>query len=96
MILEICDNDITDEACDAIFIAMKKNTSLVELYMSGNPISGECSQLIVQALQHNNTLQELVLPYYFEDVRKRIRSSAKEVNKKRESCQCQVKLNVLC
>ena len=95
-ILVIKYNDITDEACDAIIMAMKKNTSLVILSMSGNPISGESSQLIVQALQHNNTLQELFLPYYHEDVEKRIGLSAEEVNKKRESHQCQVKLNVIC
>ena len=42
-----------DEACDAIVMAMKNN-SLVELDMyvciHCNPISGECAQLIVQAL----------------------------------------------
>ena len=58
-ILDIAHNNITDEACDAIIMAMKKNTSLVRLYMSPNPISGECAQLIVQALQFNNTLQLL-------------------------------------
>ena len=95
--LEIYHNDIADEACDAIVMAMKKNTSLVKLDMYGNPISGECSQLIVQALQHNNTLEVLWLPgIYSEDIRKRIRSSAEEVNKKREIRQCQVKLNIYC
>ena len=50
-------HDIADEAYNAIIMAMKKNTSLVVLHMYSNPISGECAQLIVQALQHNNTLQ---------------------------------------
>ena len=96
-ILWIYDNDITDEACDAIIMAMTKSTSLVFLSMSGNPISGECSQLIVQALQHNNTLQELFLPSgYSEDVKEKIRLLAEEVNKKRKSRQCQVKLYVYC
>ena len=96
-VLAINYNDITDEACDAIIMAMKKNTSLIQLKMYGNRISEECSQLIVQALQHNNTLQELFLPYsYSEDVEKRIRLSAEEVNRKRESCQCSVKLYVNC
>ena len=72
-----------------------KNTSLVELYMHDNPISGECAQLIVQALQHNNTLQILWLPgSYCEDVKEMIRLSAEEVNKKRESRDCQVKLEI--
>ena len=94
-VLGIAHNDITDEACDAIIMAMKKNNSLVRLYMQGNPISGECAQLIVQALQHNNTLQLLWLPRYSDDVKERIRLSAEEVNKKRESRNCQVKLEVI-
>ena len=93
-ILRIRYNSITDEACDAIIMAMKKNTSLVELLMNRNPISEKCAQLIVEALQYNNTLQELLLPYYSEDAKKRISLSVEEVNKKRESRECKVKLNV--
>ena len=93
--LDIAYNDITDEACDAIIMAMKKNNSLVILYMHHNPISGECAQLIVQALQHNNTLQLLGLPDYSKDVKKRIRLSAEEVNTKRESRNCQVELWII-
>ena len=52
-VLNIAHNDITDEACDAIIMAMK-NTSLVELYMHSNPISEECTLLIFEALQHIN------------------------------------------
>ena len=92
-ILWIDRNDITDEACDAIILAMKNNTSLVELKMFHNPFSGECAQLIVQAMQHN-TLKLLWLPGYSVDVEKRIRLSAEEVNQKRESHECQVKLIV--
>ena len=75
-------------------MALKKNTSLVELWMYHNPISGECAQLITQALHDNSTLQLLSLPLYPEDVKEKIRVSAKEVNKKRESCECQVKLEI--
>ena len=73
-------------------MAMKKNTSLVELKMYRNPISGECAQLIVQALQHNSTLQYLRLPWYSDDVNKRISLSVEEVNKKRERRGCRVGL----
>ena len=93
-ILDIARNDITDEACDAIIMAIKNNNSLVTLYMYRNPISGKCAQLIVQALQYNNTLQELMLPWYYYDVKEKIRLSAEEVNKKRESRNCQVKLKI--
>ena len=93
-ILGIGNNSITDEACDAIIMAMKKNTSLVVLEMYDNPISEKCAQLIVEALQHNNTLQLLWLPNYSYDAEKRIRLSVEEVNKKRESRECQVKLDI--
>ena len=93
-ILGIAYNNINDEACDAIIMLMKKNTSLIKLKMYANPISGECSRLIVQALQHNNTLQYLYLPSYSYQVREKITSSAEEVNKKRESREIQVKFNV--
>ena len=93
-ILHIGNNDITDEACDAIIMAMKKNTSLVKLYIYGNPISRECAHLIVEALQHNNTLQLLGLPKC-SDVERRITLSAEEVNKKRERRNCQVQLKII-
>ncbi len=40
-ILEITKNDVTDEACDSIIMAMKMNTSLVELCICSNPIDVE-------------------------------------------------------
>jgi len=89
--LNISGNPITDEACDVIATTMKKNTSLVELRMK---ISGEAAQHLLQALQHNNTLQWLGLPRYTEDVKEKIRSLEEEVNKKRESRGCQTKLNI--
>ena len=90
--LRIRGNDITDEACDAIIMAMKKNTSLVELNMRHNPISGECAQLIVQALQYNNTLQELYPNDYPLDVMQKIRSLEDKVNEKRKAHGCYVEL----
>ena len=92
-VLHTGSNNITDEACDVIIMAMKKNTSLVKLNMQNNPISGECAQLIVQALQYNKTLQWLWLNKgYPDDVKEKIRSLKEEVNKKRETRGCQVKL----
>ena len=93
-ILGIDYNNITDEACDVIIMAMKKNTSLVKLYIDNNPISGKCAQLIVQALQYNNTLQLLWLNIYPGDVEEKIRSLKEEVNKKRGTRGCQVKLTI--
>ena len=93
-VLWITYNNITDEACDVIIMAMKKNTSLVTLSIYYNPISGECAQLIVQALQYNNTLQQLYLNYYSDDVKEKIRSLKEAVKKKRETRGCQVKLTI--
>ena len=93
-VLWISSNNITDEVCDSITMALQKNTSLVELWMYHNPISGECAQLITQALHHNNTLQLLSLPLYPQDIKEKIRLSVEEVNKNRESRQCQVKLEI--
>ena len=95
-ILWISYNDITDEACDAIVMAMKKNITLFELNMDHNPISGICAQLIVKALQHNNTLQWLDMNGdYPHDVKENIRSLEEEVNKMREIQGCLVKLRVI-
>ena len=95
-ILGFTNNDIKGEACDAIIVAMKKNTSLVELWMNATPTSGDQAQLIIQALQENNILQWLQLPYYNKGVRERISSSAAEVNQMRKSYDCQVKLEIRC
>ena len=90
-ILRIHNNDITDEACDAIVMAMKK----VELRMDGNSCSGECAQLIVEAIKHNNTLQLLSLPFnYPHYVKEKIELSVEEVNMNRESRECKVKLEL--
>jgi len=89
-------NDITDEAYDTVIMALKKNTSLVELWMYVSPVSEERAQLIIQALQQNDTLQCLHLLHYPRAIKKKIRLSAEEVNKKRESRECQVKLEVYC
>jgi len=91
--LNININLITDEVCDVIATTMV-DTSLVELWMSGNKISVEAVLQLVQAIKKNNTLQVLGLPFYTEDVEKMIRSLEEEVNKNRESRGCQTKLDI--
>ena len=86
-ILEIDNNDVADEACDTIIMAMKKNASLVQLSICNNPIGVECAKLIVQALQHNNTLQHLCLNKEYPcDIIKEIELLLGEINKKRGAC----------
>ena len=83
---------ITEEVCDAIVVALKQNTSLVELRMDGNPISGEYAQCIVSAIQHNHTLEWLRLSC--TDIKGSIKLLVNETNTKRESRGCKVKLRV--
>ena len=94
-ILEINSNDVTDEACDSIVVAMKNNTSLIKLSLCKNPISVECARVIVEALQHNHTLQQLILNRdYSHDGKEKIKSLQKDVNLKRQSCGCHVTLEI--
>ncbi|XP_065888898.1 nucleotide-binding oligomerization domain-containing protein 2-like [Dysidea avara] len=97
-VLYIDNNLITDEACDVIATTMKNNISLVQLGMWLNKISGEAAQRLLQALNNNDTLEVLLLPYdgYTEDVEKRIRSLEEVINKNRESRGCQTKLIISC
>ena len=92
-ILWIHNNNINDAACDAIAMAMKKNTSLVELSMYNNPVGLKCIQLVIQALQHNSTLKWLSLDSYYR-ANKNIILLQEEVNNKRETHGCQVKLQL--
>ena len=84
---------ITDDACDVITTALQRNSCLVALYMYNNPLSGEAIINIVQCLEVNNTIQLLGLPYCPQDIQENIKS-LQEVNKKRESRGCLVKLAI--
>ena len=81
--LGISDNLITDEACDFIAATMT-DTSIVTLWMTYNKISAEAAEQLVQAIKKNNTLEELWLSHYTEDIKKRIRSLQAEVEENRE------------
>ena len=93
--LNIGTNYLTDETCDAISEMLKNNNCLVNLRLKYNDkISANAAEHLVQALQYNSKLQVLALPIYDEDVKKRIRSMQKDINKNRESRGCQVKLSI--
>ena len=93
-VLWITLNNISDAACSTIAAILKDNISLTKLNLGGNPISVKSGQLIVKALQHNTTLEELVLPEYTEDERSTIIPLVEIVNQIREIVKCQVKFNV--
>ena len=92
--LDIDDNAITDDACDAITTALERNNCLVTLSMYRNPLSSEAIINIVRCLEVNNTLQLLGLPECPQDIQQNIRSLQEVVSKKRESRGCQVKLEI--
>jgi len=92
--LYINNNNITDEACDAIAASLKDNTSLLKLWMWHNKISAEAAQHLVQALHDNSTIQFLRLPEYPENVEETIKSLEAEINKNRKSRGCQTNLEI--
>ena len=91
--LSINYNDVTDAACNAITAAMKKNSYLVTLGMYGNPLTDEGIVNIVKSLLENNRLELIWLPKRL-DIMKRISSLENDINRKRESRGCQVKIGI--
>jgi len=61
--LYISDNAVTDDAAEAMTTLMT-NKSIMNLWIDGNPISGEAIVTILQSLKDNQTLQELFFPNY--------------------------------
>ena len=93
-LLYVNGNDITDDACDAIVVALKINSCLVTLNMHGNPLSSEAIINIVQCLEVNNTLQFIGLPECPQTTQEKVRSIQEVVNNKRASRGCHVKLEI--
>ena len=83
-VLNVMNNDITDDACGAITDAIKRNTSLCTLKMQRNPISEKSVYNILEALLGNNTLQVLGLPGYTRKIQDEIELSKEKVNKRRK------------
>ena len=92
--LIIANNSITDDACGVITTALERNSCLITLGMSFNPLSSEAILNIVRCLEVNNTLQLLGLPDCPQGVQENATSLQEAVNKKRESRGCQVKLKI--
>ena len=94
--LSVTFDDSTDELFNVIGAKMKENTSLVRLVMNTDDVKVYDAQQIVEAFQLNNTLQEVHLNWwsYPKDVKEKIILLQDEVNKKRETRGCQVKLSV--
>ena len=82
--LQTINNNITDDDCNAIVETLRKNTSLVELNISGNQINAKSAKRIIKALADNNTLEYLALPWYKPKHQKDFTKLAKRVSKKRD------------
>ena len=87
-------NSITDDACEAIILALKSNSSLVKLLMTFNPLSNEAIASIVQCLEVNNTLQYISLPDCPQDIKENFKCMEEVINNKRANRGCQVKLEI--
>ena len=87
-------NAIADDSCNAIEDALKSNAALQALYLNGTPISESTAYRIVHSLEVNNTLVELRLPLYSDDVIKELKHMQLTVNEKRNRQGCQVLLNI--
>ena len=94
--LVVAENDITDRTCAAITTTLKKNKCLAKLWIWNNPISGEGSKFIVEAVKYNNTLQMLVLPAHrlSESTQRNIKSLEESINISRGDRKCQVTFSV--
>ena len=92
--LYIDNNDITDDACDAITAALMSNSCLDTLSMYRNPLSDEAIVNIVQCLEANDTIRLIGLPDCPQAIQENILSLKEVVNNKRASRGCQVKLEV--
>ena len=93
-ILWITSNEIADEAAPVISQTLRHNTSLIMLKMGGNMFTEKSAELIVSALQFNDTLQELGLPEYPEESKTRIEDQINVINEKRKNRVNMVKLKI--
>ena len=91
-VLSVKNNSISDEICDVITTSLRRNSCLVKLHMSGNPLSGETVVKIVNAVQDNNTLAEHTIPNFSKDVKKRISSIQEVICQNRKGKSCETKL----
>ena len=90
-ILSIEGNNITDDTCPFIANAIKLNSCLVKLWMGFNPISAEAIELILEALQFNNTLKILRIPDYPDNVKTNIKLTEEKLNKMKRNHEFHIK-----
>ena len=93
--LEIGDNAVDHDACDAITTMLKSNRCLIALGLDNNLLSSETIVNIVECLKvNNNVLQYLRLPDCPQSIQKTIKSLQEIVNENRKSLQEVVNENI--
>jgi len=94
-VLWISYNNISDDECGVICDVLRVNNSLRELSMYDNPITGQASLLILDALKDNNALELLYLPKgYPDNIIMDITSLQQVINKKRARQGCDAELKI--
>ena len=89
--LEIGDNAIDHDACDAITTTLKMNKCLTALGLHNNPLSGEAIVNIVECLKVNDVLRYLGLPDCPQSIQENIKFLQEAINENRKSQASKVK-----
>ena len=90
-VLDIGNNAITDDACDAITATLERNSCLMRLIMYRNPLSSQSIISIAQCLKVNSTLELLWLPRCPKGIQEDVTTLVQAINKTRQSQRCQEK-----
>ena len=90
-VLDIGNNAITDDACDAITTALERNSCLMRLIMYRNPLSNKSIISIVQCLKLNSTLELLWFPRCPKGIQEDVITLEQAINKTRQNQKCQEK-----
>ena len=78
-------NQIKDDAFPMIAKSLEKNKTLIKLRIRSNPFSAKSAQYLIEALNHCTTIQELWLPTYDEEDKRKLTPIKDEIIKKTRS-----------
>ena len=78
-------NQIKDDAFPMIAKSLEKNKTLIKLRIRSNPFNAKSAQYLIEALHHCTTIQELWLPTYAEEDKRKLTLIKDEIIKKTRS-----------
>ena len=82
-------NQIKDNAFPMIAKSLERNKTLIKLRIRSNPFNAKSAQYLIEALHHCTTIQELWLPVYPEEDKKKLTLIKDEIIKQTRSQECQ-------